>query len=358
MNKFNFANELAYGVNTTNQARKLIRTRLNVHHHYVSSNELSVRENCRIQMRGQDFKATQHGFAEILRTVGLTNPLWKRLSPKTLQLVFDDLKTKQNGKKWQLFTRDHTILNVVSPPSHPVTILEILDMIDDDLVGRYQVEEILVGDRGLKASLINPQLELKPSTVEVGEITKVGINLEGSDIGFKNLSVNTFLYRLQCRNGAILGSRFGGLEWNPENLKNRAAIKQFKADLRNLFLDTNRLVKSFKQLYENNLTDVAFWKTWKQVHAVVGTTEEADGIVGVDKDQRLDIQKAVDQRKRYYKKRYKTLEIPGKPTGISAFEVYNKITDQASHFDFTVQRDLERVGGGILDLVTVNGNKG
>lgn len=356
----NFAHEAEYQVTTTDRAREVIRNRLNVHHKYVNSTELSITEDYRIQMRGKEFKVTKQGFTEILRTVGLTSKnLWKRVSPKTLQLVFNDLKTKTKGKKWQLFTRDHTIINVESPPYHPVTTLEVLDMIDDDLADAYEVKEITVSDRGLKASIIDPELELHPSTRDVGEITKVGINMEGSDTGFKPLTVSTLLYRLRCRNGAIAGDKYGGLKWEPENFKNRnIALRRFKLDLRNLSLDTNRLVKDFKQLYESNLLDSTFWAIWKQVHSIIGTTGETDDLVGVDKDRRLEIQKAVKQRKRYYKKRYNTSEIPGKPTDLSAFEIYNAVTDQASHYSFVTQRSLERVGGDLLDLVTENGTRG
>lgn len=349
MKNIQFAPERHVELSSLQEAHALLGSDFRIEETFVPFDQLMLTDSLTFQIKesARELRPTLTAFTNTLKLLGIALPLASRLSCGLLQEVFDELKSKSKVKAFRLFTRHDVLVNVTRDNSILVSNSEALSMLSN-LQTRFSIEKLWLGDRGVRAFLVDPNLELCPSDMDVGDIAKIGLQMRSSETGFEWPTAEGLVFRLRCRNGAVISSQLGQVAfYRPrQGLNYREALEQFERRLTALSFDLQELTGQYKLLYHTCLLDTEFEVIWRSLRHILNSTKVADKMIEIEPDKRCALLQTLKERRK--RGRFKP-----ELTDLSAFKVFNYITDSQTvkFYPLPIREALERLGGAMIEMI-------
>lgn len=315
----------------------------------ISLSEMSVTENFVLSIRGHDYRMTEWALGNFLRQLDPPVPekFGQRIPPDLLQTIVDRLK-QTKPRQLVVFIRDDSVVNIHRSPYQPARSVDVLNMVHKISTKRkLEIQPpIKISDRGIKLSFLDEQLPVVEP--QVGDVTRIGYCIRNSQTGGVTLTGLLFLYRLRCKNGALLSEAWGSVRWPSDNrLFYNTSLWIFEQKFLELCCQQELLKQNFLEMYNRTVTDDELVGLWRAV-ARVTDNAIADSIIGIGKEDRENLVRVVRARwRRNHARRFDQQDAPVQ-TNLRAYNIYNRITQAARDMDYSLNTQLEKIAGGIL----------
>lgn len=292
-------------------------------------------EETRLFVMGDWYPFTDWAFEGLCSLLNLPVQFARSIPFELLVENFNRLKIENNRRVTVLISRN-TVINITYPPFLAAKSLDLLNRLKlVQSVKELTQKAIRLSDRGIVINFLSESLVAQPIP---GDITELGFNIFNSETGFRGAKASFFLNRLVCSNGAILSNSWGSVEWAYDyRISYERSLSNFLIGIENFNINFDRFSAAYDNLIARNLSAVAFINVWRRLARIVGS-KEADRISGIGIDERNQFNHEVREGDR------------NRLTGILAYDLYNKITENARQSPFMQRSALERLGGSFVDL--------
>jgi hypothetical protein len=307
----------------------------------VDFKEITMTEEGRISWSGSiSYPITDWTFEGLCGLLKIPVQFARRIPVDLFLENFNRLKVEHNQRVIILISRN-TVINVVP---HPYVFAKNKDILEclGEIRGKLNLElhEIRFSDKGMEVSFIKEGVEVEPVPRDV---TRFGLNILNSETGFRGAKANFWLLRLVCTNGAILRNEWGSVKWSYDHrISYERSLKNFIAGIEKLQMDFDNFVALYKSLVNRELRAFEFVNIHRRLARIVGN-DQADQIFGVPKEERNRFMRESREGDRMLL------------TGIILYELYNSITESARWYPFIQRRQLEALGGSLIDLADEDG---
>lgn len=270
------------------------------------------------------FALRENGFKNLLSELGMPFGYASNIPNDLLQDSVNRLIKTYGDFEVLVRSQDGEIRGMLEPNYVPLDC--------ETLVGRL--------DKCTKAGLIPARLQYDGDSVvaslvtdkaitatKVGDISKIGISLETSDINLSQLMAGSYLYRLACTNGAVLPAQLGGeISFNQKKVNPDTVWNLFDEGYQRILQNMSALNSEFLIRLENTKVDAAsFIKAEEKLAAFAGGRK----VAAVLKDMEAQLKE--------------------KGTDYTFYDIYNTITsaarDEASLY---TAQNLEKAAGNLL----------
>lgn len=170
----------------------------------TSTSQLRWNGDC-LSVNGIVMRLQPTAFKQLVSLVGIPSTFASKISRELLQYNIDKLLSDLDSKELLVRTiqptRDSipTVRAILSDRYEVVNHSRIIENIYSQLSDTMKVNQIYYSDDMLRVSIISDKLTIETN---VGDITKAGICFVNGETGLIKLSINWYLYRLWCLNGA------------------------------------------------------------------------------------------------------------------------------------------------------------
>ena len=189
-----------------------------------------------------------------------------------------------------------------------------------------------------------------PLEPQIGDITRIGFRTINSETGYRGLKTSFLLFRLQCKNGAVLADNWGDVRWSyDKRMRHETSLSLFEQRISNLSISIEPLRQQYSKLLSSRLTDEQFVSLWRSLARILNG-EAADKIMQAEKQERQAIFKQVRERDKRNKQQVNGQIEPTQPTRWNLYELYNQITEQAKNYDFIGCRNIEKLAGSLISV--------
>ncbi len=292
--------------------------------------------------KGERHPLTAWALESLCGVIGIPAGFAQRIPWDLLQYNFEQLKADLDRDVLLVLGRERALINVIEQrkfgyfPAKSVDVLQGLRGLERKL----EVKSLRIADRGLEVSFVDPDLgTLEPKK---GDITAIGLRLTNSETGYAGLEASSFLWRVVCTNGAVLRKKWGGTTWAYDpRMSYERSLADFFGQLKGQSLAVNSLANMYNGMLQKQLTVSGLINLWRRVDRITEPAH-ADSILGLAEEERKALLKGTkedgareDSRKQ--------------ETDISYWRAYNAITERARAYDFLRWRQLERLGGELID---------
>ncbi len=312
----------------------------------IALSTVKVDEDYRISWNGQWYPVTAWAFSNLLKIVKIPESFGLRIPRDLLADNIERLKQLE-ARAVIIFLRDGHVVNIVKDGYHPAKNKDVLLMLQMQ-ASRWEVGRIRLSDRGMWLTLLDQSLPvIEP---RVGDITKLALTLVNSETGGTGLKCSYSAYRLACLNGALVRDEWGSIRWNYDRrVKYETSLTEFENGLLSLSFQANALIKLYSLLPSEQLTDEEMVELWRAVARVVGPSH-ANAVIKIDEEERKKLVKEV--RERWARNRVNLPDQKEKPvlTGFNAYDLFNEVTATARDASYPVARQLERIGGRLIEV--------
>jgi hypothetical protein len=302
-----------------------------------------------ISFNGKEYPAYRWAIESLCKICKLSMATTYGLSPSYLiNLINNIVRTEQKRVCIYLDKTEGRVVNIVKAGYYRANNLDVIAMFSElDSKYSWNHKEISICERGIELSLVTDIFgQIEPS---IGDITKSGFSVINSETGGRPLKASFFVFRLQCKNGAVLQDRWGEVRWTyDKRMPTQTSLNAFRHKLDNMQLPTKLLEKKIDSLFGDTITDLDFRKIWRKLSRIVGQ-DEADTILEIEKDERRRILKALKEREIKNRKcLYQEQMAEPIPLDNSFYEILQLVTAKAKKYPILMKRQLEKVGGGII----------
>jgi hypothetical protein len=162
---------------------------------------------------------------------------------------------------------------------------------------------------------------------DVGDITKVGVSLETSDVNMYPLSAGAYLYRLICTNGAVVPAQMGGgVSFSQKKVNPDTVWNLFDEGYQRILTTMSKIDSEFLIHLENTKVSAAdFVKAKDKLSKFASGREVARILKGME------------------------TELLESGTDYNFYDIYNTVTSAArDHSSMYVAKSLERAAGELL----------
>lgn len=313
-----------------------------VEHTETALDELALDTEGHLTRQGERHPMTKWALESLCGVVGIPASFARKIPWDLLRHNFEELKAKRDCRMMLALGRERTLINVIEQrklgyfPAKSIDVLRSLQGLERQL----QVHGLRIADRGIEVSFLDPAVgTLEPA---VGDITGIGLRLTNSETGYRGLKASSFLLRLVCTNGAVLSNDWGSAEWSYDpRMDYERSLASFFQRVPGLSLSVQRLREAYQTMFQKNLPVLGLVNLWRRVARIAGP-DHADSILGIPQERRKALVKATRERAAREESRTQESET-------SYWQAYNAITERARAYDFLRWRQLERVGGGLID---------
>jgi hypothetical protein len=299
--------------------------------------EISLDENGHIAFRGTTYLITDWAFESLCRLLTIPKHFARSIPADLFLYNVNKLKESNNQRVIILISRD----NVINIFSHPYVAAKNEDILTglQSMTKRLDLDlnEVKLSDRGMEVSFLRKGLNVEPVP---GDVTKCGIDILNSETGYRGAKACFFLLRLICSNGASLSDRWGKVNWSYDyRISYERSLHNFFKGIEHLQIAFNTFNSSYAELRYRELAICEYVNIWRRLARIVGN-EMADRITGIDKDKRNYYNRQARDGDRHHS------------AGIILYDIYNSITEAAQRYPFVQRRNLESLGGSLVNLVT------
>lgn len=187
----------------------------------------------------------------------------------------------------------------------------------------------------------------------MGDITRVGLVITGSETGGSLPVARGHTLRLICTNGATVPRAFGEVWFSSDwRIHFDRRLAAFEAELGALTLQVDRLREAYDRLIAETITDFGFYNLYRSVryvyrHAPQGETR-ADQALGVEPERRREIIAQARQRQAELRTGVSSGAWVQGSTEFVSWDVFNQLTATAREEPYQRRVALERIAGGLL----------
>jgi hypothetical protein len=284
---------------------------------------------------------TDWAFESICYILNIPLTYARSIPPELLIHTFDKLKEIHNQRAIFLISRG-IVINVVPHPYVPLKNRELLIRFQNEIVPQtgLKLNEIGLSDRGMVVTFLREGLQLEPAP---GDVSRLGLTVLNSETGWRGAKASFYLLRLLCGNGTVTSNAWGSAEWSYDyRLSLERSMQNFNGQLIKLEMDVPKFESIFNQLLSRELLAFEFVRIIRRLIRITGF-EDADEIVGLS---------ATERNRLYKEDRWGDRMLS---TGLIMYDIYNKITAAAKEYPFVQRRNMEALGGSIIDMVIPDG---
>ncbi|GEM_PF-6023650 len=316
-----------------------------------------------LRSHSRAYTLTEKAFDDLCALVELPADFAKRIPTDLIAAIVERLKYLHQQTA-VLIARDATIVGIVNPakwahsrakvhrPHYlPVGNAQLLRAIERSWNDLGEPPRISLADSGLRVELLDRRLALEP---EVGDITRVGLTITGSETGGPMPQARGYTLRLICSNGATVPERFGLLRFDTDwRVRLETRLRAFELGLRGFAVDLGLLRATYARLVDEFLPDHLFSNLHRQVRYIYRQMpypeRVADTVVGVTAEHRQELVARVRQRQAELRAGA-TLPQATQPTGLRSWQVFNSVTAAAREETHQRRLALERLAGDMLQV--------
>jgi hypothetical protein len=220
--------------------------------------------------------------------------------------------------------QDGEVRGVLSPTYVPLDTNVLVDRLGDaQALGLMPARLSYDGDSLTVSMVTTAEVRAK----EVGDISKVGVSLETSDIGCYPLSSGAYLHRMVCTNGAVLPVQFGGgVSFSQKKVNPDTVWALFDEGYARILDKMSKVDSEFLIRLGNKKVDAAgFVKARNTLSQAAGGRRIATILNGMEQ------------------------ELLEKGTDYTFYDIYNMVTSSArDEASLYVAQELEKAAGELL----------
>lgn len=262
--------------------------------------------------KGKEYHMTRPAFVQLLGLVDLT---WKEVKEEDPTEVTKALQSRLHhwGKEVMLRKQSGAVQAVLSPRYTPITNVDILKAAQQSM--DLSKLKVTVYRGTMRLTGVSDSVKFQP---EAGDIISGGWEVTHNEFGKGALTVNQFLLRLICTNGAVIGQgdesyRYVHKGWGREELLTHLGSVGHQMISRMGEMDA-----SLRRATQKRMGVRRYSRLFKEVASPLGR----NGI--------LSFQKSVTPES-------------------SVYDVYNYITFASQSYRLNSRRKLEVLAGGLLE---------
>lgn len=303
----------------------------------IPSNSLKLEESGKLSYKGGSTEIMMEGVRNLAKGLKIPDPFANRIPFDLLQNNIKRLG-EELDKRVTLVLHDGVIINGIVDEYQAIPTLPLLEPFEGSDINRIEFSHL-----GLSIQTLSHNNEWT-SEPKVGDITRLGVNLNLSETGFINPVANSLLYTLVCSNGAILPRVFGQIriKLNNFNIEPTALTEKFQRQLNQLFSQTGRLKANLEKMPNTLLTFKKLNSLVKKVSRVTDP-DTALEVFEIDEDERSEIK----LKSKNYEEAYEESEI-------NYYKAYSKITNIANNYKSTTRKRLQITAGKLLTAEELN----
>ena len=334
--------------NSFNDAITQVERRYSFNKIGVDLNQLQLGSNF-ISIDNKEYQASRWAVESFCKLCKISRSTVYELNPHHLiKLINNIVKTQHKRICILLAKEENKIVNLVKADYFRPSAIDVL-MMFQDLISKYSWNnhEIKVCEKGMTLSLTTDLFgKIEPS---VGDIIQTGFSISSSDTGGISLKGSLFLFRLECKNGAVLQDKWGEVRWTyDKRMTIKSSLRTFRRKFEQIQFPIEILKKRISSLQTQKITDVEFRKIWRKVTRILGV-EDADYALNVEAAVRKEILQTLKEREKENRERLiSNHRVVPLELGRNYYEILQRITDKAKDYPIFTKRKLERIGGSII----------
>jgi len=297
---------------------------------------------------GRNKNITEFGFENLCKLLGIPKPFAQKIP---VDLLFQNIKRLQTDKaalEISLLMRpDDSIANIVKSPYNESSYLDVLSNFSD----RIDLKYINIGERLLTICLAFEDMKLSK---DEDDVLYLGTYVYNSIVREMKLSMFSGLYRITCENSLIapfLGT-FKASYTQKEEIRLLRFVENIRCYENNIF---SNIEKNFRGFDSRFLYEYEMLKIWGDMDRLVGEMD-ADLVLNTNPEDRKVLQENV----RAWKSTNAREKLVGRSvieapvTNVLAYDAINAITNHAKSLSGIERRDVEKVGGKLLQYFILN----
>jgi hypothetical protein len=288
----------------------------------VLTGDLSLKED-KLLINGEPYAVRQSGLRGLLNHIKMP---YSYASNIPTDLFYDSVNRlcKTYGDfEIMVRTQDKEVRAILSPNYIPLDSYDLVARLKQRPSGLKPARINYDGDN-LTVQLVT---EAEVSAQKVGDVSKVGVSLETSDINLYPLSANAYLFRLICTNGAILPSTLGGgVSFMQKNVNPETVWGMFDEGYQRILEKMAQIDNAFLIRLENKKVDASnFIKVKNKLTEFAGGRKINDVLRKMEED---------------------VLE---RGSEVSVYDIYNTVTESArDSVSLYAAQNLEKAAGELL----------
>ncbi|MDD4986785.1 MAG: hypothetical protein PHQ43_13615, partial [Dehalococcoidales bacterium] len=161
----------------------------------ISGDEVAFRPGS----HAKRIEVAETGLPRVIKFAGLAEDMSKKLTPRTLQTATNELLEEKG--RYDLVMHDGKIVDVVTPSRvrHPVKATRVLDLVEAIMPGSEYNRALVIPDQhSVSLEVVGTQEQ----EVIPGDLVRGGIMVSFSPLGTIKPTVESYINRLVCTNGA------------------------------------------------------------------------------------------------------------------------------------------------------------
>ncbi|WP_372716121.1 hypothetical protein [Novipirellula sp.] len=315
-----------------------------VTHFKTRLEEITIQEEGTLEFSNTRFPYTDTVHDQLVKACVIPLGFEQDLPFDQFNGIFEQRK-RDKGKPVTVCVSNGTVVGVVESELYmhgsakkgvakTIDVLEAMSFNDDLL----KFDKGIVSDFGVKLEFLIPGVEVQP---EVGDVIKVGLEISNSETGGPRLKSDLFTLRLVCSNGCTRQTEHASVYYS--KFGNQSYSAKINAFVRQLDKAQATAAESARRLYEGIVEQPVLDNDLLALHRTVkrrlAGKLDADEVLGIDPDLRIDIFNRVRDREKL---------APPEPTGYLAWDIHNSVTATAQLQKLELRQVLEEIGGNIL----------
>jgi len=306
----------------------------------VNPSSIMLGDDGLVSYNGKKAKMSLEGFRQmVVKLHRIPDPFAQRIPLDLLQHNLVELGKTISFPIQFVFNEDGLIINAVKDELKKIATLPL-----SRLFRTHQVKMIRYSDYGVQIQTINPVFceEFEP---KVGDPTGVGVNFNNSETGFWDPKAETLIWQLACSNGAIMSKRFGQVKVRIKraDINEESIARTFEYKLAQMLKDAEVIPSRMREMCDSSLTIGNAATVFKSAGRIT-SMEEVSEHLNIDKETIKDI-----------KAKARLDEHKDEDSNFNAHDIYSGITNLANDYNDPTRRQLQVLGGKILEFDFLGG---
>ncbi len=320
------------------ELEELAATRFRTDHVQTTLQEIQVRPDGTVQTPAGELRVTRYFLEGMAKIIGMPLGYAYKITP--------ELACENLAQRTRHATNPITVCHVGDiatalvvdrcrryRPAKSAPILNALQQLKG-----MTLKRATIGFDGFLVELVKSGCVVEPVP---GDAIELGVAVSNSEIGLRHPKASAYSFRLVCTNGAILSDRWQVARWaNDPRMTDAGCLRQFTREIGEMAEIVNGFGRAYESVIDRQVPDVELVNLWRRVHYALPDDLNADRILGLTPEHRRELQDQVRMRR------------PNDPHALteeSVYDLHNRITHAAHEHRFRIRRDLQEIGGELLD---------
>jgi hypothetical protein len=326
------------------QARKFLETDFAVTYIAAPLREVNLLEEAVVEVGGHTLPATQNFLESLATNIGMPTAYAYDIDFDLFQYNFTRRKAEKDHPVRVCVVGDRAV-GLAPGDYRPAVTTDVLDALPPINEKIWKLQKFSLSDRFFEIDLLSEDFVVTPKP---GDEIRCGIRITNSETGDFGLRASLFTYRLVCSNGAVMRSEFGTVRWNyDKRMTYVSSIAKFASSVPVLWDGQKKLKDVYAAAIQRPVAEEDVLRLWRRIRTAGKVEpERADMILGISSDERHRLSAAVAERR--------AAGQPAQASNWDEYTIHNRITDAAKAFPMARRSHLERIGGDVLGIYSLN----